>query len=272
MHISELEGMGIGSRTHRYSAKDAAFYALAVGAKADQLDLVYERDLHVLPTFGAALGIWATSEAARRGGYDESTVLHAGQSLDALRPLPPEGAINMDARVARVYDKVTAALVVVVVESEYFRATYRMFVPGQGGWGGERGSSAPSPEDLAWNTTSEISVGQTAAALYRLTGDLHPVHIDPVVAVRSGLRGPILHGLCAMGMVSLSVAAETNAHPWGLTRIEATFRAPVYPGQIISVESAHNGDGGVYFRAAAEGTHVMLGRAEFRRPVDGSRS
>ena len=34
--------------------------------------------------------------------------------------------------------------------------------------------------------------------LYRLTGDKHPVHVDPSVAAAMGLDRPILHGLATM--------------------------------------------------------------------------
>jgi acyl dehydratase len=50
------------------------------------------------------------------------------------------------------------------------------------------------------------------AALYRLSGDLNPLHIDPVSARRimgsQGTGQPILHGLCTM---AVSVKAVMDA-------------------------------------------------------------
>ena len=65
MELNDLAGQDLGTRTIAYDASDAILYALAVGASSDETDLVYERNLRVLPTYACALGLWAVEEGRR---------------------------------------------------------------------------------------------------------------------------------------------------------------------------------------------------------------
>lgn len=55
MNAGEWAGRELGTRVIDYTERDAILYALAVGASADRLDLVFEDRLRVLPTFGLTL-------------------------------------------------------------------------------------------------------------------------------------------------------------------------------------------------------------------------
>lgn len=260
-------GLDLGRRVVEYDERDAILYALAVGARASELDLVFERELRVLPTFGLALGLWAPDELGRRGLYDVPRALHGAQRLDVFEPLPAAGRLELAARVANVWDKGGAAVFEVEVGCREFRATYAIFAPGSGGFGGERGPSAARDPEQPPSATASARTDPDQAALYRLTGDLHLIHIDPAAAQAIGQPRPILHGLCTLGVVVRELAAMAGAHPCDLAELSVRFSAPVLPGEAIELRTwsgAGAGAAGAARFAAATERGVVLSGGEVR--------
>ena len=260
MKIQDMAGIDLGTRISGYSKFDAILYALAVGARATDLELVYERDLRVLPTYALALSNWVTEAAGEVGVYDRNRTLHASQSLTIKAPLPPEGKVETRATVGAVYDKGSAAMVQIDASSEYYDATYTIFVPGFGGWDGDRGPSAgddPGPGEDAQAVTSRMTDEQ--ATLYRLTGDVHPVHIDPEVAVANKLEGPIVHGLCTLGFAARDLGSVIDAKPWELQEIQARFSQPVMPGSTLQSRAYDITDDSLRFQTSVDGKPVLKG-------------
>lgn len=262
--LADLAGTELGSHTASFDDTAAILYALAVGAPETGLDLVYERDLRVLPTYACALGLWAVEAAGRLGAYDPKRSLHASQRLVVHGDLPVGGEIAMTGRIAAVYDKGKAALVQIRVDAEAFSATYDIFLPGMGGWGGDRGPSAPAGDPVELDRSGIQHTGRNLAALYRLTGDRHPVHIDPEVAAANGFDRPILHGLCTLGIAARVIAEQTGVHPVDLAELSVRLAAPVLPGDDVDIRSGVR-DGVVHFEAWVDETVVLKGGiARFR--------
>jgi acyl dehydratase len=262
--IAEFVGLDLGTRDVTYSERDAILYALAVGAGTDELDLVFERRLKVLPTFGLALGLWVADASSAAGAFSPERSLHGSQELQVHAALPPSATFEVSGRVAAVWDKGRSAVVDVVAESEYFTATYAIFLPGQGGFGGPPGpesASRSATDDFSWSV--DVPTRSDQAALYRLTGDQHLIHIDPDAARAAGFPRPILHGLCTLGIAARAIAAAVDAPPWALTSISARFSAPVLPGAVLRVRAAA-ASGAVAFAAEADDATVLSqGRASF---------
>jgi acyl dehydratase len=90
--------------------------------------------------------------------------------------------------------------------------------------------------------------------LYRLNGDLNPLHVDPGFARAVGFeRGPILHGLatygyCARALIQSELAGDASR----LTAFHAQFRQPVWPGESLTTVG-YRTEGGYLLRASAGG-------------------
>ncbi|EXG82416.1 MaoC/PaaZ C-terminal domain-containing protein [Cryptosporangium arvum] len=234
-------GRPLGDRTVRWTERDAILYALAVGARPDQLDLVYEKHLRVLPPFALTLAQWAPDALGSAGAFDVGTTLHGAQRLTVLEPLPPAGELTLAARVGDVWDKGSAAIFDVVVESRCFVATWTLFAPGRGGFGGERGPGRPAPPDTPPTSTAAVSIAPNVAVLYRLLGDTHAIHVDPEAAAGIGQPRPILHGLATLAIASVALAEEVGAHPADLSELSGRFAAPVFPGETVTVRGYAGG-------------------------------
>lgn len=258
MNTDDWIGHRLGKRTISYDERDAILYALAVGAGADDLDLIFEDRLRVLPTFALTLAQWAPDELGSAGAFDTSTAVHGSQRLQVLAPLPRSGSFDAVASVPNVWDKGSAAVFEVAVESDYFVATWSIFAPGCGGFGGDRGPSAPGRGEEAADRSLQVSTFPTQAALYRLLGDRHHMHIDPEAAQAAGQPRPFLHGLCSLATVTLPLAAELGAHPADLTTLEGRFAAPVFPGDALDV-SVRTGGSSARFEVAADGRPAITG-------------
>lgn len=178
----DWRGLDLGTRTVPYDERDAILYALAVGAKATELDLVFEDRLRVLPTFALTLAQWAPDELGARGAFDMTTALHGSQKLTVLAPLPRRGELTLAASVGEVWDKGAAAVFEVVVRSDHFVATWSIFAPSGGGFGGDRGPSRPVAPGGEPSAVGVVQTAENQAALYRLSGDRHHIHIDPEAA------------------------------------------------------------------------------------------
>ena len=267
VNSGEWRGRDLGTRTERYEETDAILYALAVGAKASDLDLVFEKNLKVLPTFALTRAQWAPDVLGSAEAFDVGTAVHGSQRLRVRKPLPRSGDLEMKASVSEVWDKGGAAVFEVAVETDYLEATWSIFAPGCGGFGGDRGPSAARRPEREPDHEFTLRTGTEQAALYRLLGDRHHMHIDPEAAKAAGMPKPFMHGLCTLAAVTLPLADAAGAHPADLVELDGRFASPVFPGDVLQVSAWRKDDGALLFEAAVDGKTVLsAGRVLFGSP------
>lgn len=232
-----------------WSEMDAIRYALGVGFGHDPLDenelaFVYERDLKVVPTL-ATVAAWGIGPDRGLMGIDQTQMVHAQQSVVLHQTLPPAAQITADARVTGLYDKGEKGALI-VVETRLFDAAgaalatmeSTIFARADGGFGGQR--DAPAPHAVPGrpaDRTVAVATRPDQALLFRLNGDLNPLHVDPAAAAAAGFPRPILHGLSTYGATCKAVlGAYAGWRSSAIASHAVRFTGPVYPGETLTIE------------------------------------
>jgi acyl dehydratase len=181
-------------------------------------------------------------------GIDYAKVVHSDQSLIVHRPLPTAGAIVSTAMVEDVVDRGASKGALLILRRTLvdqsngeLLAESRMGIlcRGDGGFSASprNVSSAQALPDRAPDASFDQVTSTQAALLYRLNGDLNPLHADPEVARRVGFDKPILHGLATFGMAVRAVLATLcDDEPTRIRAIAGRFSSPVYPGDTLRTE------------------------------------
>jgi acyl dehydratase len=276
-----LVGVPGEPRQRSWTSKDALLYAIGVGAGLGdplrELEFSTENcegiEQKVLPTYGVLLA--QAGSLRSLGDFDRAKLVHAEQYVELHRPLPVEGTVRTSVTVTGIYDKGSGALVEsqsVAVDpatgEPVITTRTGTFIRGEGGFGGDRGSSA------AWRLPDRAPdhkvVEQTRpeqALLYRLSGDRNPLHVDPRFAARGGFSRPILHGLCTYGFTGRVLLHELcGSDPARFTSMSGRFSAPVLPGESLVISIWQDGDGTAAFQTAKDDGTVVIdrGRIQFR--------
>ena len=256
-------GAELPDRSFSWTESDVLLYHLGIGFGArqgDNLDaatLSYTndgKDLQVLPSFGVVVPTFHDTDPPSVSfpgiEIDLAKVVHGSQEITVHRPLPTAGSGTVHTRIAEVWDKGKASVIVQegsAVDGSgepLFTTRSSIFVRGEGGWGGERGpSTSVELPDREPDLDSTYTVTPQQALLYRLCGDRNPLHASPEFAARAGFPAPILHGLCSFGIaLRETVQGLLESDSSAVRSFGARFAGIVFPGEGIRVLGWDEGD------------------------------
>jgi len=251
-----------------YDWQTCATYALGVGESALEYTWEGVDALKVVPSFAVVPTMPIVHTALHKIGADYRTLVHGAQTITLHGAIPPKGQLRSVGRVSEVQDKGKGAVVIIETETFdgsgncLFETSWSIFCRGQGGFGGERGQSTPLPDPLA---DSELVIDdalptlESQALLYRLSGDLNPLHVDPALATKVGFKAPILHGLCTYGFATCAVVRSLcDGDPSRLKSFTARFSREVYPGDTLNVQALPSSKEGGYRLEVTVGDRTVL--------------
>jgi acyl dehydratase len=269
--MSKVDLSVIGTQTEpidfEYTWRDVVLYNIGVGATENELAFVYENvpgGLKVLPSFCVVAAIRAFPHLG--DDLEWSRMLHGEHGIRLYQPLAPQGKLTQVGEVLNIYDKGKGAVYRIRIKGrtedgkDLYEIDWTIFYLGAGGFGGDSGPKAEKvgpPEGVKPDFSISERIAANQAVIYRLSGDLNPLHIDPDAAGRGGFDRPILHGLCTYGFATRAIVnglLDGDVAP--LKEFRARFSNSVYPGDTLTTEGWKSDDGYI-IRARTEQSTVL---------------
>jgi len=239
----EAIGKNIGPLTRSYEWKDVVLYALGIGAGFDEIEYTFEKNLKVIPTFSIAMIFDFFWQVAAASNINLTGILHGEQEIIFHHPIPPSGTMTTEGKITHYYDKgPKGALVVAESDTHHgsgkklFTSIFTLFGRLDGGFGGK--DSPPQTIDIPDrepDAVVEATPSPDQPLIYRLSGDIFPLHADPEFAKKAGFEKPIMHGLCTFGFAGRALMARlTPGKPENVRRVACRFSQTLYPGEPIN--------------------------------------
>lgn len=263
-----------------FGKKEVILYNLGIGCQANELDWVYEnsKNFGPIPSFAvipAFAGMMSVDMNSVLNDFSPVMLLHGEQYIELTEgKMPSEGKLTSTTEVVQVAEKSGKGTVVVaqvttkdengkiVAISE--GTTFNRKARAKKSVNGKRRPLATEspliPADRAPDAVKKQIVADNAAALYRLSGDANPLHIDPKFSGAAGFTRPILHGLCSMGIATHHVL---QAFPGKLVKaIKVRFVKHVFPGEEIETKMWRVSPNRVVFQVSAvERNEIVISSA-----------
>jgi peroxisomal enoyl-CoA hydratase 2 len=259
-----------------FNKRDAIIYALGIGCGTPRFIYEHDERFRAFPTLAFALTLKGSSMDVHEfppSFYPLSSipvngpVLDGERLLELTRPLGASEDLVMATREIGNFKSGSGAVaqtetilrsrkdnsVVATMTSNAFyvgttdhpnRGTCRKFV-------------RPVPLARSPDQISEYQTFPWQAALYRLSGDYNPLHIDSSIAEAFGYKQPILHGLCTLG-IATRLVVQWFGDASRVHRVGCRFSKPVFPGDLLQVEMWKTDQDSVSFRVLEKASRRVV--------------
>ncbi|NWT53839.1 DHB4 enzyme, partial [Erythrocercus mccallii] len=259
---ASIVGRKLGTNVYQYTHLEPILYALGVGMSTkdpEHLKFLFEgsEEFCCLPSFGvipAQTSMFDAVPSLQGLNIDLARVWKSNVTNFALCLCSSSltGELTSVATVADILDKGSGAVLLIDVNTYCGKDLvcynqFSLFFVGAGRFGGKRTSekakvTAVPPKRPPDAVISDVTTADQAA-LYRLSGDWNPLHLDPSFAALGGFEKPILHGLCTFGFAARNVLKQfANNDVNRFKAIKVRFASPVYPGQTLQTEMWKEGN------------------------------
>lgn len=251
-----------------YTSKDCILYNLGLGATSRELQYSYENDpkFQVLPSYAVIPFMSSITQLKMDelvDNFNYAMLLHGEQYFKLYEyPLPTQGSLRTVVTPLQVMDKGGKAAVIVGGFKTYDVKTKKLLSYNEGTFfvrgartneskkaaTGQRAKFAVksfrAPSDVPPDFEAEIKTDEDQAAIYRLSGDYNPLHIDPKIARSVNFPRPILHGLCTLGVSAKALLEKYGAYD----ELKVRFTNVVFPGDKLKIRAWKQNDGTVIFQ------------------------
>jgi acyl dehydratase len=278
MPIDPKQALGaqMGEGKYTWTRDQVILYHLGIGAGVPptdrgELEYTYEKNLKVLPSYGVIPVFGALGGLGSTPGlsFNFAMLLHGEQDIEIHQPIPTEATVTSSGRIAEIWDKGKAALVVLEVETRdeagkpLFTNRFSLFLRGEGGFGGESGPKAGNEAPArAPDGVIESKLLPQQALIYRLSGDKNPLHADPDFAKMGGFDRPIIHGLCSYGVVCKAIVDKVlGGDVTKVARYQARFAGVGFPGETYLTSYWKEGDKILIQAKAKERDAIVISNA-----------
>ncbi|CEP60880.1 bifunctional hydroxyacyl-CoA dehydrogenase/enoyl-CoA hydratase FOX2 LALA0_S02e01750g [Lachancea lanzarotensis] len=282
-NVAEALNSAASKLLFKYTERDAILYNLGLGCTSQELRYCYENDpnFQVLPTFGV-IPFMSSGNAIKMNtlveNFNYAFLLHGEQYFKLNQfPLPTKGSLKTVGEPMQVIDKGGKAAVIVGGYQTFDIETNKPIVYNEATFF-VRGAKVPKSKQINKARSkfaiqqfkagdgepdfqADITTDENQAAIYRLSGDLNPLHIDPHVAKMVKFPRPILHGLCTLGVTGKVLFEKFGQ----FEEFKVRFTNVVYPGDRLKVKAWKKPNGIVIFQTIdVDQGYVVLDNAALK--------